>query len=168
MAKITLGGTETTTFGTLPELGSVAPDFQLVGKEMEEKTLASYHGQQVLLNIYPSIDTGICAMSTKKFNQEATKFDNTRIICVSKDLPFALKRYCDAEGIANLDTLTNFRDGGNFGENYGVEITDGAFKGLNARAIVVIDTERKIKYTELVLEIGQEPNYTKVLEALNN
>lgn len=166
MAKITLGGTETNTIGNLPEVGSQAPDFTLVSKEMQEKTLASYHGQKVILNIYPSIDTGVCAMSTKKFNQEASTLDNTRIVCVSKDLPFALKRYCDAEGIDNLDNLTNFRDGGDFGKNYGVEITDGAFKGLNARAVVVIDEEGKVKYTELVPEVGQEPDYDKALAAI--
>ena len=166
MARITLGGNETNTIGNLPEVGNTAPDFQLVSKDMQEKTLASYHGQQVILNIYPSIDTGVCAMSTKKFNQEASKLDNTRIVCVSRDLPFALKRYCDAEGIENLDNLTNFRDSGDFGKNYGVEITDGAFKGLNARAIVVIDEAGKVKYTELVPEVGQEPDYDKALASL--
>ena len=166
MAKITLGGNETNTVGNLPEVGNAAPDFELVSKDMEEKTLASYHGQKVILNIYPSVDTGVCAMSTKKFNQEASQLNNTRIICVSKDLPFALKRYCDAEGIENLDNLTNFRDSGDFGKNYGVEIADGAFKGLNARAIVVIDEEGKVKYTELVPEVGQEPDYDKAIASL--
>lgn len=166
MAKITLGGTETNTIGNLPEVGSQAPDFQLVSKDMKELTLASYHGQNVILNIYPSIDTGVCAMSTVKFNQEASNLENTRIVCISKDLPFALSRYCQAEGIENLDNLTNFRDGGDFGKDYGVEIVDGAFKGLNARAIVVIDGEGKVVYNELVPEVGQEPNYEKALAAL--
>lgn len=166
MAKITLGGTETHTIGDLPAVGSEAPDFLLVKRDMKEVSLASYHGQKVIMNIYPSIDTGVCAMSTVKFNQEASKLDNTRIICVSRDLPFALNRYCQAEGIENLDNLTNFRDGGAFGKNYGVEITDGAFKGLNARAIVVVDENGKVVYTELVPEVGQEPNYEKALAAL--
>ncbi len=166
MAKITLGGTETNTIGNLPEIGSTAPDFQLVRKDMQEVTLATYHGQKVIMNIYPSIDTGICAMSTTKFNQEASKLDNTRIICVSKDLPFALNRYCEAEGIDSLDSLTNFRDNGDFGKNYGVEIVDGAFAGLNARAIVVVDEEGKVTYTELVPEVGQEPNYEEALAAI--
>ena len=166
MAKITLGGTDTNTIGNLPAVGSDAPDFMLVSKDMSEKTLASYHGQKVVLNIYPSIDTGVCAASTKKFNEEADKLENTRIVCVSRDLPFALNRYCEAEGIKNLDNLTNFRDGGDFGKNYGVEITDGAFKGLNARAIVVIDENGKVAYTELVPEVGQEPNYEGALSAL--
>ncbi|WP_462253400.1 thiol peroxidase [Ekhidna sp.] len=166
MAKITLGGNETNTIGNLPEVGSQAPDFHLVRKDMQEVTLASYHGQKVIMNIYPSIDTGVCAMSTVKFNQEASKLDNTRIICVSKDLPFALARYCQAEGIDNLDNLTNFRDGGDFGKNYGVEIIDGAFAGLNARAIVVVNEEGVVTYTELVPEVGQEPNYEKALASL--
>ena len=166
MAKITLGGTDTNTIGNLPAVGSDAPDFMLVSKDMSEKTLASYHGQKVVLNIYPSIDTGVCAASTKKFNEEADKLENTRIVCVSRDLPFALNRYCEAEGIKNLDNLTNFRDGGDFGKNYGVEITDGAFKGLNARAIVVIDENGKVAYTELVPEVGQEPDYEGALSAL--
>ncbi|WP_425389817.1 thiol peroxidase [Ekhidna sp.] len=166
MAKITLGGTDTTTIGDLPAVGTAAPDFTLVSKDMKEKTLASYHGQKVILNIYPSIDTGVCAMSTKKFNEEASKLENTRIICVSMDLPFALKRYCDAEGIDNLDSLSNFRDSGSFGRHYGVEIFDGAFKGLNARAIVVIDEAGVVKYTEMVPEIGQEPDYEKALAAI--
>ena len=121
MAKITLKGIETTTIGNLPEIGSEAPDFLLVKRDMSEVALASYYGQKVLLNIYPSIDTGICAASTVKFNTEASKLQNTRIVCVSKDLPFALNRYCQAEGIENLENLTNFRDGGAFGEDYGVE-----------------------------------------------
>ncbi len=166
MAKITLGGTETNTIGNLPEVGTQAPDFHLVRKDMKDVTLANYHGQKVIMNIYPSIDTGVCAMSTTKFNQEAANLDNTRIICVSKDLPFALNRYCEAEGIDNLDNLTNFRDGGDFGKNYGVEIVDGAFAGLNARAIVVVDEEGIVKYTELVPEVGQEPNYEKALASL--
>ncbi|MEP1034289.1 thiol peroxidase [Ekhidna sp.] len=166
MAKITLGGTETNTIGNLPEIGSQAPDFHLVRKDMKDVTLANYHGQKVIMNIYPSIDTGVCAMSTTKFNQEASKLNNTRIICVSKDLPFALNRYCEAEGIDKLDNLTNFRDNGDFGKNYGVEIIEGAFKGLNARAIVVADEDGKVVYTELVPEVGQEPNYEKALAAI--
>lgn len=167
MAKITLGGNDTNTIGDLPEIGSNAPDFLLVSKDMSEKSLASYHGQKVVLNIYPSIDTGVCAASTKRFNEEASKLENTRIICVSRDLPFALNRYCEAEGIKNLDNLTNFRDGGDFGKNYGVEIIDGAFKGLNARSIIIIDENGTVKYTELVPEIGQEPNYEAALSSLN-
>ena len=166
MAKITLGGNETNISGNLPEVGTQAPDFLLVSKDMQEKSLASYHGQKVILNIYPSIDTGVCAMSTVKFNQQASSLENTRIVCFSRDLPLALNRYCEAEGIDNLDNLTNFRDCGSFGQDYGVEIVDGAFKGLNARAIVVVDEEGTVKYTELVPEVGQEPDYDKALAAV--
>jgi len=167
MAEITLGGEKINTIGSLPEVGSDAPDFLLVSKDMREMTLASYHGQKVILNIYPSIDTGVCAASTVRFNNEASHLENTRVVCVSKDLPFALTRYCQAESIKNLDNLSSFRDGGAFGKSYGVEIIDGAFKGLNARAIVVIDEKGKVKYTELVPEVGQEPNYEAALSALN-
>lgn len=166
MAKITLGGNETNTIGNLPAVGSDAPDFLLVKRDMSEVSLASYHGQKVILNIYPSIDTGVCAMSTSKFNKEASQLENTRIVCISRDLPFALNRYCEAEGISNLDNLTNFRDNGAFGKDYGVEIVDGAFKGLNARAVVVVDENGKVTYTELVPEVGQEPNYEKALASL--
>ena len=167
MAKITLGGNAINTIGDLPKVGSNAPDFLLVSKDMKEKTLASYHGQKVILNIYPSIDTGVCAMSTVTFNNEASSLDNTKVVCVSKDLPFALTRYCQAENIENLDNLSNFRDEGSFGKHYGVEIIDGDFKGLNARAIVIIDEEGKVKYTELVPEVGQEPNYEAAFSALD-
>lgn len=166
MAKITLGGKEVNTIGSLPEVGADAPDFRLVARDMSEKTLASYHGQKVVLNIYPSIDTGVCAASTKRFNEEADKLENTRIVCISRDLPFALNRYCEAEGIKNLENLTNFRDGGDFGKNYGVEVVDSAFKGLNARSVVVIDENGKVIYTQLVPEIGMEPDYEKALASL--
>ena len=166
MAKITLGGKETNTIGNLPEVGSDAPDFLLVSKDMSEKTLASYHGQKVILNIFPSVETGVCSASARRFNEEASKLENTRIVCVSKDLPFALHRFCEAEGIDNLDTVSNFRDG-SFAKAYGVLLIDGGFQGLNARSIVVIDEEGKVKHTELVPEIGQEPNYEAALSSLN-
>ncbi len=166
MAKTALGGTEVNTVGDLPAIGSDAPDFLLTKPDMSDVSLANYHGQKVVLNIYPSIDTGICAASTKRFNEEASNLQNTRIICVSRDLPFAFARYCEAEGISNLDTLSCYRDGGAFGKAYGVELADGAFKGLNARAIVVINEEGKVTHTELVPEIGTEPNYEAALNAL--
>ena len=166
MATTALGGTEVNTVGDLPSIGSEAPDFLLVKHDMTEVSLAHYHGQKVILNIYPSIDTGICAMSTVKFNKEAQNLENTRIVCVSKDLPFAFARYCAAEGIENLDTLSSYRDGGNFGKSYGVELADGAFKGLNARAIVVINEDGVVTHTQLVPEIGTEPNYDDALKAV--
>lgn len=166
MAKTALKGNEVNTVGDLPAIGSTAPDFKLVKADLSEATLASYHGQKVILNIYPSIDTGICAMSTVRFNKEAIKLGNTRIVCVSKDLPFAFGRYCAAEGIDSLDTLSSFRDGGSFGQEYGVEMVDGPLKGLNARAIVVLDEDGKVLYTEMVPEITTEPDYEKALGAL--
>ncbi|MEQ9402452.1 MAG: thiol peroxidase [Cyclobacteriaceae bacterium] len=166
MAKTALKGNEVNTIGELPAVGSTAPDFKLVKADLSEATLASYHGQKVILNIYPSVDTGICAMSTIRFNKEAAKLENTRIVCVSRDLPFAFSRYCTAEGIDSLDTLSSFRDGGAFGKAYGVEMTDGPLKGLNARAIVVIDEEGKVIHTEMVPEITTEPDYEATLSAL--
>ena len=165
MAKTALQGNEVNTIGNLPELGNMAPDFLLVKQDLKEVSLASYHGQKVILNIYPSIDTGICAMSTVRFNKEAANLNNTRIVCVAKDLPFAFQRYCAAEGIDNLDTLSSFRDQ-NFGKDYGVEMIDGPLKGLNARAIVIIDEDGKVIYTEMVPEITTEPDYDKALAAL--
>ncbi len=165
MAKTALKGNEVNTIGNLPEVGSQAPDFLLVRSDLKEATLASYHGQRVILNIYPSVDTGICAMSTIKFNEEASNLENTRIVCVSKDLPFAFQRYCASEGIDSLDTLSAYRDQ-NFGKDYGVEMVDGPLKGLNARAIVIVNEEGQVIYTEMVPEITTEPNYEKALAAI--
>ncbi|MEM6829558.1 MAG: thiol peroxidase [Bacteroidota bacterium] len=165
MAKTALKSNEVNTIGDLPEVGIVAPDFLLVGVDLREVSLANYDGQKVILNIYPSIDTGICALSTVRFNKEAANLENTKIVCVSKDLPFAFERYCAAEGIENLDTLSAFRDE-DFGKDYGVDMVDGPLKGLTARAIVIIDEEGKVVYTELVPEITTEPNYEKALAAL--
>ena len=166
MATIKAGENEINTIGELPEVGSMAPDFRLVKPDLSEVSLASYHGQKLIINIYPSVDTGTCALSTIRFNKEAEKLENTRIVCVSKDLPFALGRYCSAEGIANLDTLSSYRDNGDFGRSYGVELVDGKIKGLNARAIVIIDEDGKVTYTQLVPEISAEPNYEAALAAL--
>ncbi len=166
MAKTALKGTEVNTIGDLPEVGSSAPDFNLVNKDLSELNLSDLKGQKVILNIYPSVDTGTCAMSTVRFNKEASDLPKTKIVCVSKDLPFAFGRYCEAEGIKNLETVSNFRDGDGFGKAYGVEIIDGPLKGLNARAIVVIDEEGKVIYTELVPEIVNEPDYESALAAL--
>ncbi len=166
MAKTALKGNEVNTIGDLPGIGSQAPDFNLVNKDLSPLSLSDLKGQKVILNIYPSVDTGTCAMSTVKFNKEAANLSNTKIVCVSKDLPFAFGRYCAAEGIANLETVSNFRDGGAFGSSYGVEMVDGPLTGLNARAVVVIDEEGKVVYTELVPEIVDEPDYEKALAAL--
>jgi thiol peroxidase len=166
MAKTALKGNEVNTSGDLPAIGTTAPDFKLVSTDLSEVSLSDFKGQKVILNIYPSVDTGICAMSTTRFNKEASGLDNTKIVCISNDLPFAFSRYCSAEGIDSLATLSNFRDSGAFGKAYGVEMVDGPLKGLCARAIVVVDEEGKVSYTEMVPEITTEPNYEKAMAAL--
>ncbi len=165
MAKITLGGTPTNTFGELPKIGDQAPNFALVKNDMSEASLSDYKGKKVVLNIFPSVDTGVCATSIRKFNKEASSLSNTEVLCISKDLPFAQARFCGAEGIENVTTLSGYRNN-TYSKDYGVEIEDGAFSGLNARAIVVLDEEARVLHTELVLEIGNEPNYDAALKAL--
>lgn len=164
MANITLQGNEIHTLGNLPELGTVAPDFTLVAEDLSEKTLSDFAGKKVVLNIFPSIDTGVCAASARKFNEEASALDNTVVVNVSKDLPFALGRFCASEGLQNVMNLSDYR--GNFGENYGLTITDSPLKGLLSRAVVVLDENGVVKYTEQVPEIAQEPNYAAALEAV--
>jgi len=166
MANITLGGKPATTVGTLPVAGAAAPDFKLVNAaDMSEVSLQNYAGKNIVMNIFPSVDTGVCATSVRKFNAEASNLQNTVVLCISKDLPFAMKRFCGAEGLNNVVTLSDFRNKG-FSKTYGVEITDGAFEGLDARAVVVVGTDGKVKYTELVPEVGQEPNYAAALAAV--
>ena len=164
MANITLQGNEIHTSGNLPELGTVAPDFTLVAEDLSEKTLSDFAGKKVVLNIFPSIDTGVCAASARKFNEEASALDNTVVVNVSKDLPFALGRFCASEGLQNVMNLSDYR--GNFGENYGLTIADSPLKGLLSRAVVVLDENGVVKYTEQVPEIAQEPNYAAALEAV--
>ena len=161
---MTFKGTPINTIGNLPEVGKNAQEFTMVAGDLSEKNLADYTGKRVVLNIFPSIDTGICAASARKFNEEASALDNTVVINVSRDLPFALSRFCAAEGLKNVETLSDFR--GNFGEDYGVTITDSAFKGLLSRAVVVLDEKSKVIYTEQVPEIGQEPNYEAATASL--
>ena len=165
MAKITLKGNPIKTIGKLPKTGKKAPKFKLVKTDLSIGKLKDFKGQKVLLNITPSIDTGICAASMRKFNEAAAGLDNTVIINVSKDLPFAHSRFCAAEGIENVITMSDFMKG-KFGKRYGVTIKNGPMKGLHSRAIVVIDEEGIVTYTEQVPEIAQEPNYEAALEAL--
>lgn len=165
MAKITLKGNECNTSGDLPAVGSAAPDFTLVAGDLSEKSLADYAGKQVVLNIVPSLDTGTCATSAKTFNSKAGEAGDTVIVNVSKDLPFAQKRFCDAESLEHIDNLSAFRCDG-FGEGYGASITDGPLKGLLCRAVVIIDGEGKVKYSQLVPEIVDEPDYAAALGAL--
>lgn len=164
MSEITLKGNSVHTSGTLPEVGGLLQDFTLVQSDLSEKSLSDYKGKKLILNIFPSIDTGVCATSVRKFNQEAAALANTTVVNVSKDLPFALNRFCAAEGIANVDTLSDFR--GSFGNDYGLVLIDSGLKGLLSRAVIVADENGKIIYTEQVPEIGQEPNYEAALAVL--
>ena len=164
MAAITLGGNPIHTSGELPKVGSKLADFKLVQNDLSIADLSTFAGKKLVLNIFPSIDTGICAASARKFNEEASALDNTVVINVSRDLPFALSRFCAAEGLKNVETLSDFR--GNFGEDYGVTLTDSPLKGLLSRAVVVLDEKTNVIYTEQVPEIGQEPNYEAAIAVL--
>jgi len=164
MSSITLKGNEVNTLGTLPEIGFTIKDFALVDSGLNVKTLENYEGKKKVFNIFPSIDTPICAESARKFNVEANNLENTVVINVSKDLPFALTRFCAAEGLNNVETLSDFR--GTFGDDYEVTITDSPMKGLLSRAVIVTDENNKVVYTEQVSEIANEPNYSAALDAL--
>lgn len=165
MATVTLKGNPIETCGSLPANGSAAPAFTLVKTDLAETGLGQYAGKKLVLNIFPSIDTPTCATSVRKFNQQAADLPNTQVLCVSADLPFALSRFCGAEGIANVATASTFRNP-EFGQAYGLTLTTGPLKGLLARAVVVIDEQGKVKHTELVSEIANEPNYEAALAAL--
>jgi len=164
MADITLRGNPFHTSGDLPDVGSDAPTFTLVGGDLSDVTPAKFEGQRVVLNIFPSVDTGVCAASVRAFNERAASLDDATVLCVSADLPFALGRFCGAEDIQNVTTASSFRS--SFGEDYGVTIADGPMAGLLARAVVVVDANGNVAYTELVPEIGQEPNYDAAIAAL--
>jgi thioredoxin-dependent peroxiredoxin len=163
MAQITLRGNPVNTVGELPAVGSPAPGFTLTGTDLGVVSSEQFHGKPFLLNIFPSIDTPVCATSVRTFNERAAG-SGLSVLCVSKDLPFAQQRFCGAEGIENVATASAFRD--NFGEDYGVTMADGAFAGLLARAVVVIGADGNVAYTELVPEIAEEPNYDAALAAL--
>lgn len=165
MSTITLGGNAIHTNGSLPQKGGRAKDFQLVKEDLSTASLADYKGKNVILNIFPSIDTPTCATSVRKFNEMAARLDNTVVLCVSRDLPFAQKRFCGAEGLDNVHCLSDFKDG-KFGKDYGLEMIDGKFAGLHSRAVVVIDANGTVTYSELVPEIADEPNYEAALAVL--
>jgi len=165
MAQITLKGTPVNTIGNLPEVGTKAPEFTLVKDDLSIKTLSDYKGKKVVLNIFPSLDTPTCAASVRRFNAEASKLQNTVVLCISKDLPFAQARFCGAEGLNNVHTLSDFRTG-QFGKDYGVEITDGPLAALESRAVVVLDEAGTVTYTQQVGEIVDEPDYEAALAAL--
>lgn len=165
MASITLHGNAVNTIGNLPEINSVAPDFSLVNTDLATKSLKDFAGKNLILNIFPSIDTGTCATSVRTFNQKAASLENTVVLCISKDLPFAQKRFCGAEGIENVTNLSDFREG-QFGKDYHLTIIDGPLQGLLSRAIVIINPAGKVIYTEQVSEIGDEPDYDAAIAAL--
>lgn len=164
MAEITLGGNPVHTVGELPEIGAKAPDFSVTGANLAEITPQDLAGKKVVLNIFPSIDTPTCAKSVRRFNEAASTLDNTVVLCVSADLPFAQGRFCGAEGLSNVMMGSTFRS--HFGDSFGVTLTDGKMSGLLARAVVVTDESGVVVHTELVPEIANEPNYEAALSAL--
>lgn len=165
MAQVTFTGNPVNLNGNLPEVGSQAPDFVLVKGDLSEVNLSDFKGKNVVLNIFPSIDTGVCAASVRRFNKDAAAINNTVVLGVSADLPFASGRFCGAEGIENVITLSTFRNP-EFANNYGILMSDGPLKGLLARAVVVINPEGKIIYKELVPEIAQEPDYESAINSI--
>lgn len=165
MAKITLGGTPTETSGNLPKHNTKLSNFSLTANDLSTKKLSDYDGYRKVLNIFPSVDTGVCATSSRKFNEEASKLNNTKVFCISRDLPFAQKRFCSAEGLDNVEMLSDFKNG-NFGKENGLEITNGAFEGLHSRVVLVLDENNKVIHSEQVPEIGQEPDYASALKTL--
>ena len=165
MATITLHGNPINTNGELPAVGSTAPDFTLTNGELGEVSLADFDGKKKVLNIFPSIDTGICALSTKAFNEAAADHADTMFLTVSADLPFALGRFCGAEGLETVKPLSMMKNR-QFAEDYGVSIVDGPLASLSARAVVILNEKNEVIYTELVPEIGQEPDYKSALAAL--
>ncbi len=165
MANITLQGNPIHTLGNLPEKGTQAPDFALVKQDLSTAKLSDFKGQKVVLNIFPSLDTATCAASVRHFNEAASGLDNTVVLCISKDLPFAQARFCGAEGLDKVITLSDFRNG-SFGKDYQLEITDGPLAGLESRVVIVVDEAGKVVYTQQVPEIVDEPDYDAALAAL--
>ena len=165
MATVTLGGNPIHTSGELPQVGSKLVDFKLIKNDLSVATLADFAGKKLVLNIFPSIDTGTCATSVRKFNESASALENTTVLCISRDLPFAQKRFCGAEGLENVVNLSDFQTGA-FGQNNGLEITDGPLAGLHSRAIIVLDENGTVTHTEQVGEIADEPNYEAALAVL--
>lgn len=165
MAQITLKGNPVATVGELPAAGTAAPSFTLVNKDLSEANMADFAGKRIVLNIFPSLDTPVCAASVRRFNLEASSIPDTVVLCISADLPFAHKRFCEVEGIENVVSLSVFRSP-EFGNDYGVTITDGPLKGILSRAVVVVDKDGKVIHAEQVPEITQEPDYEAALKAM--
>jgi len=165
MAEIKLKGNPINTNGVLPQINTIAPDFELTAKDLSDKSLNDFSGKKIILNIFPSIDTAVCATSVRKFNAQSSNLENTVVLCISADLPFAQARFCGAEGLENVITLSCFRNQ-DFSHDYGCLIVDGPMKGLLSRAIVVIDENKQVIYTEQVPDIVLEPDYEKALAIL--
>jgi thiol peroxidase len=164
MTTVTLQGNPFETVGELPAVGAKAPDFQLVKADLSVVSLADYAGSRLILNIFPSVDTGTCATSVRTFNSRASSLENTKVLCVSADLPFAIGRFCGAEGIENVDSASSFR--ATFGADYGVSIATGPLAGLLSRSVVVVDESGTVLYTQQVAETVDEPDYDAALAAL--
>jgi thiol peroxidase len=165
MASVLLSGKPVNTNGELPKTGTKAPDFQLTTTDLKTVSLADFAGSRIILNVFPSIDTPTCATSVRTFNADAGKLENTKVLCISRDLPFAQKRFCGAEGLENVINLSDFNTG-NFGKDYGLEFVEGAFAGLHSRALLVIDENGIIRHTEQVANTSNEPNYDAAYAAL--
>ena len=165
MTQLKFKGNPVNTVGELPKVGEKAKDFQLIAGDLSRVSLDAYKGSKLVLNIFLSLDTGPCAASVRYFNKAAADLENTKVLCISRDLPFAQSRFCGAEGIDNVTTLSDFQTG-DFGKNYGLEIADGPLAGLHSRVVIVIDENGVIKYTQQVAEISNEPDYEDALSAL--
>lgn len=165
MSQITFKEKQINTYGNLPETGEKAPHFELVKADLSTATLKDYKGKRVIMNIFPSVDTNVCATSVRNFNERASKLNNTEILCISRDLPFAQKRFVDDEGLKNITNLSDFRQG-DFGKDYGVEMIDGPLAGLLSRVVIVLDEEGKVLHSQQVPDIGEEPDYLSALKSL--
>lgn len=165
MPQITINDKKINTYGKLPEIGEKAPHFELVRSDLSSATLKDFKGKRVIMNIFPSVDTHVCATSVRNFNDRASKLNNTEILCISRDLPFAQKRFLDDEGLKNITNLSDFRQG-DFGKDYGVEMLDGPWAGLLSRVVIVLDEEGKVLHTQQVPDIDDEPDYLSALKSL--
>lgn len=165
MATVTFKGGPVHTVGNLPAVGNEAPNFKLTAGDLSDKSLSDYKGKKVVLNIFPSVDTGTCAASVRAFNQAAADLDNTVVLCISKDLPFAQGRFCAAEGLNNVITLSEYKDS-NFSDTYQLKFADGPLAGLLSRVVITVDTDGKVLYEEQVAEVTEEPNYEAALASL--
>lgn len=167
MASITIGGNAINTSGELPEIGIQAPDFKLVATDLSTKTLNDFKSNNLILNIFPSVDTGVCDATVRKFNEKVSDLNNTKVLCISRDLPFRQEQYCGAAGLNNVVMLSDFKNG-DFGKNYGLIMTNGIFDGLLSRCVIVLDKNGVVVYSQQVPEIGTEPNYDSALKAVEN